>query len=110
MCSQSSSYGYLKFIYAYNIIIVQLTINDLKEVRTEVWEARAKWFDIGIELKLKITDLYEIIENKRGDITNCFTHMLILWLTQVDPPPTWSILADALEQPAVNLQQLAKYI
>ena len=48
--------------------------------------------------------------NKSGDIGNCFTEMLILWLNCVNPPPTWSTLVNALKQPAVNFQQLAEQI
>ena len=36
--------------------------------------------------------------------------MLILWLKQVNPPPSWSTLVNALKQPAVNFLQLAEQI
>ena len=36
--------------------------------------------------------------------------MLILWLKQVDPPPSWSTLVNALKQPAVNFLQLAEQV
>ena len=41
---------------------------------------------------------------------SCFTEMLILWLKQVDPPPSWSTLVNALKQPAVYFLQLAEQI
>ena len=41
---------------------------------------------------------------------NCFTEMLILWLKQVNPPPTWCALVNALKQPAINFLQPAEQI
>ena len=71
------------------------------------WEARTEWKNIGIELNLLITDLNEITINGGGNVGNCFTEMLTLWLKQVDPPPTWSAMISALRQPTVGLQKLA---
>ena len=87
-----------------------MTIADLKIVRAAIWEARAKCFDIGIELNITVPDLDVIRENKSGDIGSCFTEMLILWLKRLDPPPTWSSLVDALKEPTVNIQQVAKQL
>ena len=35
-------------------------------------------------------------------------HILVEFLKQVEPRPTWTAIADALRSPAVNLPQLAK--
>ena len=34
-----------------------LSDKDLKQVRTAVWEARSKWFDLGIELDIHVETL-----------------------------------------------------
>ena len=90
--------------------IGQLKIEDLKIVVNEVWDARSKWVNIGIQLNLIKTDLDAIKEANSSDIGNCFTEMLSLWLKQVNPPPTWSALVTALREPPVGLQQLSEMI
>ena len=88
------------------VILGQLTPCDLKTVRTEVWEARLKWCDIGIELKLNKNDL-DIIQT---EITKCFNEMLCEWLNRVDLQPSWNSLVNALCAPAVGLGHLAEKI
>ena len=88
----------------------RLTIDDLREVCNAVWAARNKWYDIGIQLGLKATDLDEIEENYPRNIGKCFSKMLMLWLRGVNPPPTWSAMVDALKIPAVGLGDLAEEV
>ena len=85
----------------------QLTIKDLKSVRSSTWEARSKWMDIGIELNVMKSDLEVIQENCGSNVEKCFTEMLTLWLKNVDPPPTWSAMIAALRDPAVGLKKLS---
>ena len=66
--------------------------------------------DIGLELDLDITDLNAIDAAHRGDIGRCFIEMLTLWLQQVDPPPTWSAMVEALQDPIIGLGDLAKQV
>ena len=88
----------------------QLSVADLKVVRSTLWEARASWRDIGIELNLIVTDLDVIKGDCDGIIDKCFTEMLTQWLKQVDPPPTWSAVVTALKQPVIGKHRLAKQI
>ena len=90
------------------LTIDQLTIEDLKTVRKAVWSARTKWKDIGLELDIIQTDLDAIEAVHRSDIGRCLTEMLGLWLKQVDPPPTWSVLVAALQDPTIGYGDLAK--
>ena len=87
--------------------IDQLTIEDLKTVKKAVWSARTKWKDIGLELDIIQTDL-DAIETAHRDIGRCLTEMLTLWLKKVDPPPTWSTLVAALQDPTIGYGDLAK--
>ena len=87
-----------------------MAITDLKTVRAAVWEARTDWMNIGIELNLIKTDLDAIKVTEGGNLGNCLTEMLTLWLKQVDPPPTWLALVTALKQPTIGRQQLAEQI
>ena len=90
------------------IHIDQLTIKDLKTVKKAVWGARTKWMDIGLELDIIKTDLDAINAEYRGEIGKCFMEMLSLWLKQVDPPPTWSAMVAALQEPDIEFGDLAK--
>ena len=88
----------------------QLTINNLRTVQSAVWEARVKWLYIGLELGLN-RDTLDAIKKKNPNITdNCFTEMLTVWLKMVNPPPTWSALADALKLPTVGYGQLGEQV
>ena len=87
-----------------------MTVRDLKTVCKAVWDARTKWLDIGLELDLNITDLNAIRAEYRGDIGMCFMEMLTLWLKQVDPPPTWSAMIDALKEPIIGFEHLGEEV
>ena len=89
--------------------IGQLSIADLKVVRSAVWEARTQWRNIGIELNLIVTDL-DAIKDGNSDSSSCLTEMLTLWLKQVDPPPSWSALVIALKQPTIGELRLAQQV
>lgn len=86
-----------------------LTVEDLKKVRSSLWEARAKWMDIGIELDMKVSSL-EAIKHDHEEVGSCLRVMLTEWLKQIDPPPTWASLVDALKNPTVGCAQLADTI
>ena len=88
----------------------QLTIRDLKTVRRAVWGARTKWMYIGLELDIFQADLDAIQAIHRGDIGECLTEMLALWLKQVDPPPTWTALVAALQIPVVGCGYLVEQV
>ena len=93
----------------YKIVYIgHLTVADLRVVRSAVWEARKEWKNIGIELDLIVTDLDVIKDSNSGNVVDCLTEMLSLWLKKVDPLPTWSTLVRALKQPAVGFEQLAE--
>ena len=86
-----------------------LTTGDLKKVRNSVWDARAKWYDIGIELEIDVSVL-EAIKSDNDDVALCLTTMLTGWLKQTTPSPTWEALTDALKSPAVGCGHLAENI
>ena len=87
-----------------------LTIDDLRAVRKAVWDARGAWKDIGIELDLKVTDLDVISGTNHGNVNKCFSEMLTLWLKRVNPPPKWSAMVEALNEPAVGFEDLAEKV
>ena len=64
----------------------------LRELSSKV---SARWEDIGIILDLEQGQLDAIKSNYQQ--WERLREMLKLWLKQVDPPPTWSAIIDAIE-------------
>ena len=85
-----------------------ISLADLKEVTKQVWDARTEWFQIGINLKLKATDLTVIERRHRGDPDSCFSGMLESWLKGAESTATWKGLVVALQ--SVGMDRLADKI
>ena len=73
------------------------------------WDARTKWYNLGLELDLDIATLDSIKENN-DSIEDRFRAMLTTWLKTVDPNPTLAALAEALRSPTVGCKHLVKQI
>ena len=79
---------------------------DLSTVRNEIHAARAKWYDIGIELKVDVSTL-KSIESMYNNSKDCLREVITEWLKAVHPKPTWRSLVDALQRPVVDELKLA---
>ena len=86
----------------------ELTTDDLCHVLKTVWEARSKWYYIGLELGISPGTLNAIKKNNNQDPDDCLTAMLEYWLNNGNPKPSWAQLAKALKSPMVGCAQLAK--
>ena len=86
----------------------QLTISDLPQVFRAVFDARTKWYDIGLELKIDVGSLDAIEEDNPRDVQDCLRALLKKWLRRAQPnyKPTWGALMEALESPLVDEGQL----
>ena len=87
----------------------KLNTKDLRKVQRASWEARTKWYNIGLELNIDPETLNTIKENN-DNIDDRFRTMLIAWLKMIDPKPTWEALAEALQSPTVGYEHLAGHI
>ena len=87
-----------------------LTSCDLKDIINSVWEARARWFHIGIQLSMNVAVLEAIKSNHHDQLDACLTAMLTEWLKQTDPKPNWEALVTALKNPSVGCGHLADAI
>ena len=87
-----------------------LTVDDLASVRRAVWDGRAKWYDIGLELGLTAGTLDTIQLDHPHDTNYCFRATLKEWLSRADLHPSWSSLASSLKAPPVGLGHLAERI
>jgi len=72
-------------------------------------EARAKWYHIGLELKLPVVVL-NAIRSEFFDEIDCLTEMCSHWLRRINPHPSWVALAQALESPPVGEGHLAQQL
>ena len=87
----------------------ELNIKDLRAVQKAAWDARAKWYNIGLELDIDPGTL-DVIEGNNKDIDKQFRAMLTTWLKMIDPKPTGVALAEALRSPTVGCGHLADLI
>ena len=69
----------------------------VKEALRMMISLASEWQNIGIILGLNEGTLATIRANYPQQATNCLREMLIIWLKQVDPRPSWEALADAVE-------------
>ena len=56
-----------------------------------------EWEYIGIQLEIEDGQLKKIKSDNPGDSKACLCEMLRIWLKRVNPPPSWSEMAEALE-------------
>lgn len=63
----------------------------------------AKWEELGISLRLE-SGLLEIIKKDNpNDCRACLRVMLKEWMKQVDPPPSWSAIIEAVKDCGYSL-------
>ena len=55
------------------------------------------WHNIGSLLEIPEPTLEQIETSYPGDCQQCVREMIKSWLKQVDPPPSWKDLADAVQ-------------
>ena len=88
---------------------VHVSIDDLEKMLSAAWEARAKWYNIGLQLKIG-AGMLDTIKGDSESIDDRFRSMLSTWLKRDEPRPTLSLLASALHSPTVGYQYLAQKI
>ena len=81
--------------------------NDLATVKRFLYEAKRKWYNIGLELGVEDSMLDEIQARHGTDYDACLREMLQIWLRFYPNKPTWGLLADALREQAVAENELA---
>ena len=86
-----------------------LTTGDMKKICNSIWDARMKWYNIGIQLEID-TSILDTIKHDNDNVDSCLTAMLTGWLKQTTPSPTWQALVDALQSPMVGFRHLAESI
>ena len=85
----------------------QLYIGDLRQVQNEIYSARLKWYNLGLELGLQPDALDCLQVKHHKDPSECLREMLKMWLRISHPSPTWRALVEALRGSAVEELRLA---
>ena len=77
-----------------------LSLNDLGTVLTELHPVRSRWYNIGLQLLVPMTDLQRIESEYKNDHGTCLRQMLIKWLEM--GTASWETLIKALQAPIVQ--------
>ena len=85
-------------------------MSDLADVQRKLYAVHAKWYDMGLELGLKVPTLDGIETKQKSDPCQCLREVLKEWLRGIDPLPTWRAVMQALKSPMLGYYQLAAHI
>ena len=88
---------------------VTLTERDAKDILEELQEAMNRACELGLVLKLLPHEV-EAIRKTYPDPQDRLLQVILAFLRQVEPRPTWRVIVDALSSPAVNLTALARRV
>ena len=91
-------------------VSAELTPDDLGVVLEAVWEARSKWYNIGLKLGISAGTLDSISKANNQNPDDCLTDMIKAWLRSGRPKPSWAALAKALKSPMVGYGHLAEQL
>ena len=93
-----------------SLSIAVLDISDLGDVLEAVWEARARWYIIGLKLGTSPGTLDAIKTGAKENPDDCIMAMIKDWLNNGKPRPTWAAVAKALKSPMVGYAHLAEQL
>ena len=79
----------------------------MTDVLESVWEARIKWYHIGLGLGIAPGTLDSIKSAEKQNPDECITTMINDWLRDGKPEPTWKVIDKALRSPLVGCGKLA---
>ena len=85
-----------------NSILIETILSDqkpkLKDLLTELLtKVAGNWENIGIMLEIEEGRLNRIKADRGNDSASCLREMLQIWLSRIDPSPTWSAMAETIE-------------
>ena len=83
-----------------------LSTDDLDTVLDAVWDAKERWFYIGLKLGIK-SDKLNVIKQDNDSVDNRFTAVLEEWLSRNEANRTWTSMAEALRSRTVGFGPLA---
>ena len=99
----------LEFCYMYLYCADTLTMDDLGTLMNALHDVIDIWFRFGVQLKVPVTRL-NAIKTQYANPDDCLMHMLISWLSNASPSPTWQTVVDALCCASIGRQRVAEKI
>ena len=84
-------------------------MRDLGRVYTKLYDARAKWFDVGLALDINFETLKSIEKEQLKNQSDCLREMLAHCI-QSGCSLTWAKLCSCLRHPTVERVDLAEMI
>ena len=96
------------YFFTYTIPDAPLGIDDLATVHNDIYSCRAKWYDIGLQLRVDVGTLESFKVDHQGS-GNQLREVINAWLTSTTSKnPTWRVLAETLSKAAIGEAKLAK--
>ena len=103
-------YNLSSHIPHFHYIGQQLGINDLPDVMEELNIICAKWYDVGMQLRVSVDTLDAIKEKNPNNPSSCLRETLKTWLKEFPQSPTWNNIIDALRSNVVGEVRLAAHL
>ena len=86
-----------------------LTPDDIERILKEILPAMNRSRYIGMALKIP-EHIIQTIHDRYEDPQDRLSYILLEFLKQVEPRPTWRAIVDALKSPLVNCTYLAQEV
>ena len=86
-----------------------LTPDDAVDVMQEQLPAQNQSYMLAVKLNLPLNTV-DAIHSMYLEPRDRLLHVLIEFIKQTEPRPTWSVIVDALRDPVVNLSHLAERV
>ena len=99
------SYNYCLLYLDYSDV---LDLDDLKHILRTTWEARRRWYNIGLALNISPYKIDVIKHEYASDPGDCLREILMLWLKE--SVPTWKEMIEVLRSPMVGFEHIAENI
>ena len=97
----------LLFNISFFIQDTEIAVDDLGVVMEKLWDARTKWYYIGVQFGITVSDLDVIEMEPKSDVTEMFRKMIMTWLKKGENC-TWRTVYDALKHCTVEQQRIAE--
>ena len=90
-----------------SIVLLHAAPLDLRTVQGTLWDAKCKWYNLGLDFSLDESSLDAIKVNCQ-EVEDRFGEILSKWLKSVTP--SWKALVKALRAPTMDLPHIASKI
>lgn len=79
----------------------ELCIKDLSNLVEALSDVKHRWYEIGLQLQVHVSELTAIEDQKRS-VEKSLIEMLKVWLTKVKGSHTWAAIVDVLKRKSIG--------